>query len=98
MMALLLGGRRQPIRLTQLRDGGEAVGLTSGKVPLEKTLRTHVSYCTVWPGADVRREHRRKHVHQQTGLSAGAVADDDELSADFSHGDVCGRCTGCIGR
>lgn len=27
--------------------------------------------------------------HQQTGFTAGTVADDDELSADFSHG-VCG--------
>lgn len=26
--------------------------------------------------------------HQQTGFTAGTVADDDELSADFSHGVV----------
>lgn len=40
-------------------------------------------------GADVRRELLRDHVHQQTGLSTGAVADDDELTADFSHCVCC---------
>lgn len=31
-----------------------------------------------------------RHSHQQTGFTAGTVADDDELSADFSHGVVGG--------
>jgi hypothetical protein len=34
-----------------------------------------------------------QHSHQQTGFTAGTVANDDELSADLSHGvcEVCGE-------
>ena len=31
------------------------------------------------------RERSRRHLHQETGLSAGTVANDDELASDFSH-------------
>ena len=27
----------------------------------------------------------RRHIHQETGLAAGTVTDDDELASDFSH-------------
>ena len=31
------------------------------------------------------REWKRRHLHEQTSLSAGTVANDDELASDFSH-------------
>ena len=30
-------------------------------------------------------EWKRRHLHEQAGLSAGTVANDDELASDFSH-------------
>jgi hypothetical protein len=35
-----------------------------------------------------------EYVHEQAGLSTGAVADNNELSADLSHGGGCGRVVG----
>ena len=30
-------------------------------------------------------EWKRRHLHEQTSLSTGTVANDDELASDFSH-------------
>lgn len=62
--------------------------LTSGKVPLEKTLMKKAEVSKRYAG---RRgmlwwQWRRRHLHEKTGLSAGTVANDDELASDFSHG------------
>lgn len=38
------------------------------------------------------------HSHQQTGFTAGTVADDDELSADFSHGDYSKASSGLVAK
>lgn len=47
-------------------------------------------------GGDIDlRESALGEDNQQTGFTAGTVADDDELSADLSHG-VCGGCE-CLG-
>lgn len=48
-----------------------------------------------------QRERGSGNVHQQTGLAAGAVADDDELPANLSHCDVfllgVGVVLACVG-
>ena len=66
---------------------GDAVchQLTSGKVPLEKTLRQEISKGD--QGEEAVMEWIRVNLHQQAGLSASTIANDDELPAEFSrHG------------
>ena len=36
-------------------------------------------------GVAGRSEGKKKHLHQETSLSAGTVTNDDELASDFSH-------------
>lgn len=61
--------------------------LTSGKVPLEKTLLTPLLAAEKHTqGADGRNECLRDYVHEQTSLSTSAVTDNNQLSADLSHG------------
>ena len=46
-------------------------------------------------GGDVRDRRLGVDLHEQTGLSAGAVTDNYELATDLGHGDVCrGECWG----
>jgi hypothetical protein len=52
---------------------------TSGKVPLEKTLRR----CQ-WE-LNAIRGRWWVCIHEQAGLPAGAVADNDQLATDFRH-------------
>ena len=40
-------------------------------------------------GGDVRDRRLGVDLHEQTGLSAGAVTDNYELATDLGHGDVC---------
>jgi uncharacterized caspase-like protein len=40
---------------------------------------------------------REQHSHEQTGLSTGTVADNDELSTDLRHGGRSGRVWGGVG-
>ena len=60
--------------------------LTSGKVPLEKTLQAG-SLVVEEQGRAMQAlgSHRSGVVHEQTGLSTGAVTDNNELSSDFRH-------------
>lgn len=59
--------------------GGEANGRrTSGKVPLEKTLRSSQYH----GGGRVRRHGDS---HEETGLSTGTVTNNDQLATDFRH-------------
>jgi hypothetical protein len=68
--------------------------LTSGKVPLEKTLAEKLA--AGQSSAEWGRKRRSdelaetrlhgKDLHQQTGLSAGAISDDNELAAELGHG------------
>lgn len=53
---------------------------TSGKVPLEKTLSDESQY-----NSD-RVKGQGFDSHQQTGLTAGTITDDDKFAANFSHG------------
>ena len=61
--------------------------LTSGKVPLEKTLMKKAAVSNLYAPRRLIPwlQWSRRHLHQETGLSAGTVADDDELASDFSH-------------
>ena len=80
----------------QPRRGARAVegdittgGLTSGKVPLEKTLRWVISLGT-WTGTSKstragQAREKGRYIHQQAGLSAGSIADDDEFASDLRH-------------
>jgi hypothetical protein len=92
MVLLLLGGGVGQLgwRSSGIEARSAAV-LTSGKVPLEKTLQTHLlaAAARCGHGAHIRNVRMRDYVHEQTGLSTGAVADNNELSADFSHGERC---------
>lgn len=66
--------------------------LTSGKVPLEKTLVTKDRLasgqkCAVdWLFSKGGRGAKIKHAHQQAGLAAGTVADNDEFPTELGHG------------
>lgn len=61
--------------------------LTSGKVPLEKTLmkKAEVSKRYARRCGMVWSQWKEKDLHKETGLSAGTVTNDDELASDFSH-------------
>lgn len=59
--------------------------LTSGKVPLEKTLSMARSVRGGDEEQNAGRADEDGDLHQQTGLTAGTVTDDDQLSADLSH-------------
>lgn len=83
-------------------EARSADGLTSGKVPLEKTLQaTELAAGRHREGAHVRGGHVGQDVHEQTSLSTGAVTDNNELSADLSHGEDGGAggwgCCGGVG-
>ena len=81
---------------TALRTGSNRWGqggmLTSGKVPLEKTLRRSLRLAS--------SKHDQRHawhrgrladkLHQQTSFPAGTITDDDEFAADLGHLD-CSR-------
>ena len=59
--------------------------LTSGKVPLEKTLETEDRLA--WGQVRGRlAAGKGGDAHQQAGLSAGAVADNDEFPTELGHG------------
>lgn len=49
-------------------------------------------------GARAGDGRRNRHVHEQTGLSTGAVTDNNELSSNLGHGGVRGRAAGVSGR
>ena len=66
--------------------------LTSGKVPLEKTLETKdelasgqelIDWLLAKGGG---KKAKIEHAHQQASLSAGAVADNDEFPTKLGHG------------
>lgn len=83
------------------------VSLTSGKVPLEKTLRNDQhdddnNEKASRGGTERRQFHRRAHcrrrqsrqvgwvqldgyLHQQAGLTASTVANDDQLASNLGH-------------
>jgi hypothetical protein len=60
--------------------------LTSGKVPFEKTLCGRGSQFGPPSSRHVDRRYLERDAHEQAGLSAGTVADDDELASQFGHG------------
>lgn len=64
-----------------LRGGEARERLTSGKVPLEKTLR--------WQSAWLRRARAPdggcEDSHEKTSLSTGTVTNNDQLATDFRH-------------
>lgn len=73
-------------RLSTKRDAKRQRGnLTSGKVPLEKTLREIKCQLSERQRKVVAGERRGRHSHEKASLSAGTVADDDELATDFRH-------------
>lgn len=49
-------------------------------------MRVHHQHRRYGLTATKTRAQGATNLHQQTGLATGTVADDDELSADFSHG------------
>lgn len=62
-------------------------------MPLEKTLQAEgLAAIEQWCSSfSVRRwAWMGRHVHEQTGLSTGAVTDNNELSSNLGHGDVRG--------
>jgi len=67
--------------------GGEL--RTSGNVPLEKTLFKKISKQKGKKGFE--GEMGSMDLHQQTGLSAGTITDDDKLATDLSHGGCSGE-------
>lgn len=87
-----MGGTAARSRCSQAdaTRGHECLGivqLTSGKVPLEKTLeggrqRVLASIAML----RVCIAGHMEDLHEQTGLSTGAVADNDELATDLGHG------------
>ena len=48
-------------------------------------------------GGEVRDRRLGVDLHEQTGLSAGAVTDNDELATDLGHGAVCRGLCGGVG-
>jgi hypothetical protein len=58
---------------------------TSGKVPLEKTLKKRWSALMVTSAHLVRQHLGSLGLHQQTGLSASTVSNDDELPSNLRH-------------
>ena len=129
-VVIRIGGakRRGGLRERQRRGdgGGDLLGsadreideseLTSGKVPLEKTLQSsRVSMgdaCVAgrWRGGGggkggcrgrqhdhghhmqrQRASRKRGNSHQQAGLAAGTVTDDDQLPAELGGHGCCGR-------
>lgn len=73
-------------------DWGGGMLFTSGKVPFEKTLAKR-KRSAVGAGGKTgcsassrsRYSEARGNIHQQTGLSAGTVSDNDKFAADLSH-------------
>lgn len=60
--------------------------LTSGKVPLEKTLSEKATVRKQYVGRRHKRwPQSRRYLHKETGLSAGTVANDDKLASNFRH-------------
>lgn len=80
---LIAGGGEAPI----MENGNER---TSGKVPLEKTLEirsVHVADFVVYQrcrGASAVAMGIM-HSHEETGLSACTITDNDKLATDFRH-------------
>ena len=68
----------------ELEEGMEAC--TSGKVPLEKTLGTSLALRL--------KMFRFNYSHQQAGLSASTITNNDEFATDFSHGGCWDRMLG----
>lgn len=67
--------------------------LTSGKVPLEKTLKKSTESASIISDQrhlDLLKVSEEVDLHQKTGLSTGTVADDDKFAANFSHLDTRG--------
>lgn len=67
-------------------NGASLFFLTSGKVPLEKTLDGNT--CQRMMMQRRARTVDGRNSHQQTGFTASTIANDDQLSANLSHG-VC---------
>jgi hypothetical protein len=68
---------------TKSSDDGETGDMnqrTSGKVPLEKTLSTEGQH-----GISTDDSRRHSFLHEETGLSACTITDDNELATDFRH-------------
>lgn len=68
--------------------------LTSGKVPLEKTLAEDYGQFTEDHKKNQGGEREgdaewavlmSEYLHEQTGLTAGTIAHDDELATDLGH-------------
>lgn len=57
---------------------------TSGKVPLEKTLSNRQLLSNIAHMTAVLK-FRKMHLHEEAGLPAGTVTDNDELATDFRH-------------
>ena len=69
-----------------VREGSRI--LTSGKVPLEKTLSGSViSRCSMRSAGPSKASGNDgvDRLHQETSLAAGTVAHDDKLAADLGH-------------
>jgi hypothetical protein len=65
------------------KDSGAV--LTSGKVPLEKTLRYNQYKDLSSSSSAKRRADGKEYLHQQASLTAGTIAYNDKLSTDFRH-------------
>lgn len=66
---------------------GRIVALTSGKVPLEKTLPRKMVLASS-KEIDAHSSHQSawgRSLHQQTSLSASTVTDDNKLASDLGH-------------
>lgn len=64
--------------------------LTSGKVPLEKTLKSaQISYCLeddqTSRAVELAQIVAEKNSHQEAGLSASTITDNNKFAADFGH-------------
>ena len=82
-----MGGAGRQADAAQGQGAGARGRLTSGKVPLEKTLQRR---CQQLRGRTKGLSLAlaigvRVHLHEQTGLSAGAVTDNHELATDLGH-------------
>jgi hypothetical protein len=61
--------------------------LTSGKVPLEKTLATDGSQYKMLDGQTAAGSAGEEDSHEKTSLAAGAIANNDELATDLGRHD-----------
>ncbi len=70
--------------ILESKDSGGVI-LTSGKVPLEKTLRYNQHKDLSSSSSAKERADGKGYLHQQASLTAGTIAHNDKLSTDFRH-------------